>query len=134
MDIEEIKKIIEEAQERTCGVVGLRYDNRDLQPGDKLEASRDNPGRKDERDFPEYESPEYEELEELDGTSAWELMRNQFRGINNSFLEEIERIVEEGLWGADYEHAYIVAGEYAGVGPDHGECLIKNCEVVMQIV
>lgn len=51
----------------------VRFDARDLQPGDTLDASRHNISRDDERDFPDYDDPEYAELPMLNGTSAYTL-------------------------------------------------------------
>jgi len=109
-------------------VVGLRFENRQLDIGDTLDASRDNPDRDDERDFPAYDSAEYEALDELDGTSAWDLTYNHHWDTMESLLND------DAIKGMDFKHAYIVAGEDQGYGPDPAEILIGDCEVIMQIV
>ena len=53
--------------------LGVRFENMDRTEGDILGNSKDNPDREDERDFPDYNSEEYENLPEQNGTSAWDI-------------------------------------------------------------
>lgn len=53
--------------------IGIRFEDKDREVGEICECSKHNLDREDEREFPVYGTPEYDELPELDGTSAWNL-------------------------------------------------------------
>lgn len=100
---------------------GIRFDGRTLQLGDTLGNSKDNPDREDERDFPEYDSDEYDDLPELDGTSAWSANAiNSYRWIGREEYFD------------DDQHCYLIAGNYYGQHPcpDDHEILIREPKVV----
>ena len=51
---------------------GIRFDRRhNLEEGYELECSKSNRNREDAREFPLFGTPEYEEMEILDGTCAY---------------------------------------------------------------
>ena len=100
---------------------GLRFDGRALNVGDVLDNSKDNPDREDERDFPEYGTDEYDNLPELDGTSAW----------NANAIKYFKWIGREEYFDAD-QHCYIIASNRTGEhpDPDADEILLRNPTVV----
>ena len=111
---------------------GLRFENKDRKVGEACENSRHNFGREDEREFPEFGSDEYEEMEELDGTSAWYIAED------GSF----DKKVYTGEWQTKDEdlmvvtaHCYIIGGDLEGshTDPDVGETLIQDAVVVAKL-
>jgi len=109
--------------------VGVRFEDKAREVGKICENSRHNPNRDDERDFPEYGTPEYDDLDELDGTSVWEAR------------QYIEALKHRCAWDGNNrarvlaDHCYIVAGDNRGVhdDPDDGEILIRNAIVTKVI-
>ena len=110
--------------------LALRYENKNRNVDDIItENSKHNVNREDERDFPEFGTPEYEELEELDGISAWVIGH-----LKNMYRYQLENDVESLGW----EHAYIIASDDAGnasddVILDDGEILLKNAFVLAKL-
>ena len=100
---------------------GIRYEDATREVGDEVGASRHNPDRDDEREFPEYNSSDYLGLPELDGASAWE-------------------IDETGCWMESIcgpndtlcNHAYIIGGDMNVThdDADAGEVVIGDAVVV----
>jgi len=126
---------IYEANEDRYYYIGIRFEDKDREIGEECEWSKHNPDREDEREFPAYGTDEYEDLPELDGTSAWDLSR-----ISDSELPGYGRIgkgdedrVAERMFGT--YHCYIVAGNRIGRhdNPDPGEILIKDAVVIAKI-
>lgn len=116
--------------------IGVRFEDKDRQVGDVCEQSKHNPGREDERDFPEFGTVEYDELPELPGTSAW-LVYNDL----SDFAEDVDaskiRALSKPSWAIDdeldiCEHAYIVAGRRADThsDADDGEIVIIDAVVI----
>lgn len=108
---------------------GLRFENKDREIGEQCEWSKDNPDREDERDFPEYGTPEYDELPTLEGTSAWVFTKWTYPTFLNP---ELHGDVEKYF---DTKHLYIVAGNEVGThpNPDDGEILIKDAVVLEKL-
>lgn len=101
--------------------VGIRFEDKERQVGDCCECSRHNDSREDEREFPEYGTPEYAEMLELGGTSAWNLSTYDDWGESSQF-------------GA--KHCYVIAGNYitnTDDGLDDGEIVIQDAVVVGKI-
>lgn len=126
---EELKKkvnaaLTEEVQDEFY-VIGLRFENKMREVGEIIEEySKDNPGRDDERDFPEYGSKEYDELEELDGVSSWDI--NFWEHANlNSWSENTS---------FEADHIYLIGGERHSFGPDDHELVIENPTVISVIL
>lgn len=96
---------------------GIRFEDKARQVGDICECSKDNRDRTDERDFPEYGTPEYDEMPELEGSCAWDAasidyaIRPSRRGGN--------------AVDAFCEHVYLIAGNRAceGGGDDYEVCI-----------
>jgi len=113
-----IEKLIETAAE-SGDIWAVRGEDRQLSAGYELEHSKDNSDREDDRDYPEFGSPEYDNLPTLRGTSAWD--PNVAININPT--------------SCNWHHAYIVVGDCT-VGhpcPDQGELLLVNARVVEQL-
>lgn len=95
--------------------MGVRFDSREMKVGDLVGNSKDNFNRDDSRDFPEYGSPEYDDLDELNGAccydcEVWEEMIN----IEKSYIE----------------HVYVIAGNETEYGEDRGELIIPRAKVI----
>lgn len=121
----EMIKKIEELEEKYCWAngygdytVGVRFEDKERQVGDKVGNSRHNIGREDEREFPDYNSEEYEEMFELDGASAWSI---------HHIIEELKR---EPIYATN--HCYFIIGSNSvneGDALDDGEVVIEDAEV-----
>jgi hypothetical protein len=126
---EELKKLVsaaltEDVQDEYY-VIGLRFENLERNIGDVIEeCSKDNADREDERDFPEYGTPEYEEMEELEGISSWDI--NFWEVMNlNSYTDSTS---------FDCDHIYLIGGEKHSFGPDDHELVIEDAVVIAKIV
>jgi len=73
---------------------GLRFDSRDLDIDDVLEPSKSNIDREDSRDFPEYGTPEYDDLPELSGTCAYMIFDGD-RESRYTFLDNVLSFVDD---------------------------------------
>ncbi|MCO7175571.1 hypothetical protein ACFP7A_00740 [Sporolactobacillus kofuensis] len=105
-------------------VVGVRFEDKDRVIGEICENSRHNEDREDERDFPEYGTDEYEEMEELDGTCAWDTDCEFIRDIDNYSYSSFTT-----------NHCYFIAGDYGRTNEtgDVGEVVIKNAKVIAKL-
>lgn len=133
MKIKEMLELIEILYEDFSNYyfyLALRYENKNRNVGDIItENSKHNVNREDERDFPEFGTKEYEELEELDGISSWTV-----GCLKNMYRYQLENDVKNLGW----EHAYIIASDDAGnasddVILDDGEILLKNAFVLAKL-
>lgn len=105
-------------------ICGIRFENKDREIGEICEWSKDNVDREDEREFPKYGSTEYNELPELEGSSAWD-------------VEMWEELVLSGWSDTSYfesQHIYVVGDYTTTNGPDDGEILMKNAVVLAKII
>lgn len=139
MTYAEFKKLIEEKTKNLdtdeYEFFGLRFENKEYKIGDICLPSKHNPNREDERDFPEYGSEEYEELEELCGTSAW-LICSYNSDVNMELLSQ-SFIPGDYALGLEfkkelYGKCYIIAG-YNTKTHDDADCneiVIKDAVVV----
>lgn len=105
---------------------GLRFENKKREVGEICENSRHNWGRADERDFPEYGTSDYNDMQKLDGTSAWNISQDgetywqkSYTGWGN------DPNSDGGFFGA--EHCYIIAGDFDCT---HSDC--DNSEIVIE--
>lgn len=124
MTYDELKALVEQVEEEKDDgfgniVVGVRFDDKLYQVGDVLPNTKDNPDREDDREFPEFGTDEYNELPELDGTSAWEINAWWLKGENFNAGEFFT------------DHAEIIYGEISDddYAPDEGEILIADAKV-----
>lgn len=109
--------------------MGIRFEDKQREIGEICECSKSNPDREDARDFPEFGTVEYDELEELGGTSAWDLSQNRIydfdsRSANKSASSQFST-----------KHCYIIIGRYEShdIAEDEGEIIIQDAKVVMQL-
>lgn len=100
---------------------GLRFEDKNRNVGETCENSKNNVDREDERDFPEYGSEEYDDMEEMDGTSAWG---------EESALMQIQENIKYKATIFQSKHAYIIAGQDVGWEQNNG--VIDDGEIVIQ--
>lgn len=107
--------------------IAIRFDNRDLEVWTELDNSRHNSDREDERDFPEYGTEEYDDMEELDGTSAWTI-------DDGSGIYKPSRGLDSEV-SSFFDHTYIIIGDGVGIhdDTDHEEILIRNAKVYAKL-
>ena len=104
--------------------LGIRFENKVRSVGEIIEeCSKDNEGREDERDFPEYGTSEYNEMEDLDGISTWDI-----RDWQNSVYSVAETFY------CNASHLYLIGGNSATYGPDDNELIIEDGEVLAVII
>lgn len=129
---ETIEAAVRYAIENSCDLpswantIAIRYDSRKPAVGDELQASLDNYGRDDVRDFPTYD----EELPRLPGTSCYHV-GNIWCEEDDIDLSLLERVIN-GRDEATWKHCSIVIGwAVQNYNPeDEGEVILENCEVV----
>jgi hypothetical protein len=124
-------------------VVGIRYEEKKRSVGEICEDSKDNPDRDDSRDFPAYESDEYNELPSMGGTSAWLIYHEERQLVTPDYNDEddIEDILDDLIWDnlpdgeSDSEHIYIVGGKSGETREDYdvNEVVIKNAKVLFVV-
>lgn len=115
----------------TYDFIGLRFEDKEREIGEICENSKHNSDRDDEREFPQYGTEDYEEMEELEGTSAWDLAAKDTTtvGIFENTEDDCTRHFET-------YHCYIIAGHDTGskdMDLDVNEIVIKNAKVIAQI-
>ena len=122
IDINAIKRFIANHAD-DYPVINVRYENHDFAVGDIL-----NPSKAifDSREFPDYDSDEYNELEELDGTSTYQL----WDGDREVYMADIEKVITENTL---FEYCNLVTGNPIGMGLDDGEQILEDCEVIFKI-
>jgi hypothetical protein len=112
--------------------IGLRFEDKERQIGETCEYSRNNIDREDERDFPEYGTDEYFEMELLDGTSAWDMGNDNTYKIH-SWDDKTIDCTRHFL----QNYCYVIAGNNLGRTShtviDDGEIVIKDAIVIAQI-
>jgi hypothetical protein len=112
---------------------GLRFEDKEREVGEVCGNSRHNFDREDEREFPEFGSDEYDEMTELDGTSAYYLPEDgsipTYAYIGCYQKTDNDPLMVSG------EHCYIIGGDIEGShdDPDRGEILICDAVVVEKL-
>lgn len=105
---------------------GIRFEDKERQEGEEVtDCSRNNIDREDEREFPNFGTDEYNEMDEMDGISTWDVKAN----------------VNKWLWTADQfigKRAYLIAGNSVGDEQlngliDEGELLISDGVVIAKL-
>jgi len=127
--IEMARKVFLE-NEMDYSYIGLRFEDKEREIGETCENSRHNLDREDERDFPEHGTEEYEEMFEMDGTSAWFIDENKKLNYSKNELEMNVHSLHI------VNHAYIIAGnEITNTDDalDDGEIVIKDAVVLAKI-
>lgn len=111
----------------------VRFDARDLEPGDTLDASRHNIDRDDERDFPDHDSADYNDLPILNGTSAYSLTTLPRHLIDcDEPIYLIAGDVQSGGVVVEHEVAPYVTIEHKDT-LDYGEVTVADAVVVARI-
>ena len=113
--------------------IGLRFEDKEREVGDIItDRSRHNTDREDEREFPEFGTEEYEEMYELDGVSAWNIMND-----NSEYRYRPDQAEEPARKGYIANHCYVIVSDYAAshsdLDLDHNEIVLQNAEVVAKI-
>ena len=137
MTVKEFKEMLEQIKNgyltSDYWYAGIRFEDKDREEGEIItDLSRNNVDREDEREFPEYGTPEYEEMEELDGVSAWELsVADLYNQIPHWFSDD------DGVSEVfTTKHCYLIASDnVGGVGAvlDEGEIVLVDPVVIKKI-
>lgn len=127
-------------------VIGIRYEAKRRSVGDICEDSKDNPERDDPRDFPSYNSEEYEDLPSMGGTSAWLIYLEDHHPITPDYDDEDDRqeIIDSLNWEnlpaaahevSHWEHIYIVGGDKGKTREDYdeNEVVIEDAKVLLVV-
>lgn len=132
--LEKVKEI-KAANEDEYWYIGIRYEDKDREIGEICECSRHNVDHEDQHDFPEYGTAEYDEMEVLNGTSAYNL-----DALTNRYLPgcgKVTRIYYEAEASSYFcrDHCYIVASNSKGShdDPDEDEILIRDAKVIAKL-
>jgi len=115
-------------------ILAIRFDNKVYRIGDVLPSSKDNSGRFDPREFPSYGSNEYDSLEWLIGTSAYEILdeNNKEDKYDKNYLKKILGTTSQSKHA--FKHCNIVAGPRTNEDPeDRGEVILDPCKVMAKI-
>lgn len=129
MNMTEMNEMIASAYEvlkEDYWFVGLRFEEADREVGDICNNSKNNIDREDEREFPDFNTPEYDEMDEMNGASAWNL--NCYR-YENKEVADVQAYYRQA-------HCYIVASDRADESVellDDGEIVITNAEVMVKV-
>lgn len=122
-----IRKALDSANENYY-CVGFRFENLDRKVGDVCGNSKHNPGREDERDFPEYGTDEYDSLPELNGTCAYlsDGLDPIFSGLNSNANCDTAFLTD---------HCYVIASDQDACNDDGDmyETLLCNPVVTAKI-
>lgn len=95
---------------------GIRFEDKEREVGEVIEdKSKHNIDREDEREFPEFGTDEYENMEELEGVSAWNLGSFEFETNKENYAK----------------HCYLIASDDMIVDID-GDLELDENEQVMQ--
>lgn len=131
---EKVKKIYNDNEdEYYC--IGLRFEDKEREIGEECEYSRHNADREDERDFPDFGTDDYEEMELLHGTSAWDMApskRSYHPGMPTLRGVDSEKECSRHFFT---NHCYVIASNKQGShdNPDDGEILIKDAVVIAKV-
>lgn len=115
----------------TYDFIGLRFEDKERKIGEICENSKHNSDREDEREFPQFGTEEYEDMEELEGTSSWDLSARDTMTVGR-----FENKEDDCKRHFNTYHCYIVGGNDTGskdMDLDQNEIVIKNAVVIAQI-
>lgn len=130
---DKVKEVYQANKDR-YSFIGLRFEDKEREVGEECEWSKHNPDREDEREFPEFGTEEYDELQELNGTSVWTMNDMDILEFYPGYGKTLdEKDVERSLVGLFQSyHCYVVAGNRMGHhdNPDDGEILIWDAKVI----
>jgi hypothetical protein len=128
---EKAKEIYEE-NEFDYEHIGLRFGDKKREVGEICDNSRSNRDREDVRDFPEYGTDEYWEMEDLGGTCAYDLSDSRTYEIHEAYDGMADQPAESVC---ARKHAFIIAGDLMAMGDpeDEGEVIIENAKVIANL-
>src|SRR5690625_4775082 len=109
--------------------IGIRFEDKERNVGEVItDNSRNNVDREDEREFPEYGTAEYEEMEELDGISAWNYEHYDFSIPSYRANDDCRRSFVA-------KHCYILGANDLGDADilDDGEIIMQDAVVLAKI-
>lgn len=113
--------------------IGIRFEDKERKVGEIItDRSRSNPKRDNERDFPEYGTEEYDNMDELDGICAY----NTLSTIGwdpvpqRSRIEEITDITTQYL----VDHCYILGSNRVNFGVEDDNEIIMADAVVLEVL
>ena len=125
--VEGIKEVLKENEFKFM-YYGIRFENKERALGDEIKehSKADLSDKEDEdvRDFPEYGTPEYGELEELNGICAYQLDQYNIEGLSLGANEPYDK--------EDVKHCYLDSHCYI-VGSQSSEAGEDDREIVMGI-
>jgi len=128
--ISKIKKAIE-TYEYEYSSLGIRFEDKERTIGEEIEDySRSNADREDEREFPEYGTPEYEEMDEFDGVCAYYIDTYSDK-IDLGFNDPRRENNIEGRYEAN--HCYILGCNKVSSNmnaEDEGEIIMEDAKVL----
>lgn len=100
--------------------IGVRFEDKARTVGEAVEDySKSNIDREDEREFPEYGTEEYAEMEELNGVSAWSVAMKFDNGRNSDKNAKTYT-----------DHCYVLGSKKASIGLDNDEIVMENAVVL----
>lgn len=113
--------------------IGLRFEDKEREVGEIItDRSRHNSDREDEREFPEFDSEEYEELYELDGVSAWDISND-----DSQYKYRPHEADQPARKGYIAKHCYFLASDHAAshsdLDLDYNEIVLQNAEVIAML-
>jgi hypothetical protein len=109
--------------------VGIRFENKERTIGETInEASK---RLVDERDFPEYNTKEYDSLEDMEGVSSFSLINNYEDDIE--WCEDLDAEINSGNISAKYAYIIVSDGNFADESCDEGEAVYDRPEVIQVI-
>lgn len=129
--IDFIKKAEELVEEHTgeYDYIGIRFEDK-VRTVDELieDYSRSNPDREDEREFPEFGTEEYFEMEELDGICAYNAKHKYGwgTGIDRSNDYDVD------VW-YNGSHCYLLGSNSMEYGEDDGELIMRDA-IVLEVL
>lgn len=123
---EKLEKYIEKWEEDYY-VIGIRFEDKVREKGEVItDCSRANPDREDAREYPEYGTPEYDDLDELDGVCAYDALDKQtwaYNAIGSLTDEDVKKVF-------CHDHCYLIGGRDYQYGEDPGEIIIPDAKVL----
>ena len=131
VEMYEMVKGIYEANQDEYYHIGIRFEDKEREIGDICECSKNNGEREDEREFPAYGTDEYDEMDEFDGASAWDLSNKSAYEIKS--FEDLTDDCTNHFYTA---RCYIVAGDNTSNhddGLDYHEIVITDATVIAKI-
>lgn len=130
MTYKEMLSVISEIMDNSeFQIFGVRFEEKDREVGEVIaDKSRSNCDREDERDFPEYGTPEYRDMEELSGVSAWYADPYTGKVCMGQYADD-DRVD----LGCLTEHCYFLGAMSGDSGEDDGEIVMEEAHVLAVI-